>query len=370
MAMTLPLTTLGTEWVFNIYEDFAYVTIRSIIFQFISMILMFLLVKGPEDVEVYALISVLASVGSNILNFKYASKYFKHRLIFKLDLTRHLKPVFILFASSVASQIYINADVTMLGFMKGDYAIGIYSASSKIYNIIRLLLSAVITIILPRLSYVRENGGEKDYEYLILKWFSGYMSIVIPTCVGLLCVSKEVITILSGKGFIDSVLSLRILSIALIFSSLGAFIANSILIVNKQEKVILKATCMGAFINIIGNLFLIKMFSYNGAAITTLVSEILVFIIQLFYSWKYVEFTDNKINMVKILCGVGGIITCCYLTSFLKLNNVVCLSVTIITSATAYCLIELLLKQDFVYSIFQTVVTKIKERGRCEIFKK
>lgn len=73
-SIEILFTTIGTEWIYSIYEEYAYITIRSIIFKVISIILLFLLVKKPDDYIVYAGITVFANAGSNILNFIHAKK--------------------------------------------------------------------------------------------------------------------------------------------------------------------------------------------------------------------------------------------------------------------------------------------------------
>ena len=79
-SLQILFTTLGTEWIYTIYEDYTYITVRSIIFKIISIILLFLLVKKPEDYLIYAAITVLSAVGSNLLNFIHARNFVHIRL--------------------------------------------------------------------------------------------------------------------------------------------------------------------------------------------------------------------------------------------------------------------------------------------------
>ena len=68
-SITILFSTLGMEWIYTIFEDYAYITKRSVVFQIISVILMFIFVRKKSDFYNYAAINVLASVGSNIFNF-------------------------------------------------------------------------------------------------------------------------------------------------------------------------------------------------------------------------------------------------------------------------------------------------------------
>ena len=153
-SLQILFTTLGTEWIYTIYEDYAYITIRSIIFKIFSIALLFLLVKRPEDYLIYAAITVLSAVGSNILNFIHARSFVHIKLTAKTNWRYHLKPVLVIFASAIAVTIYVSSDTTILGLLKSDYALGIYSTSVKIYQMAQGLLSALLTVTIPRLAFL------------------------------------------------------------------------------------------------------------------------------------------------------------------------------------------------------------------------
>ena len=62
-------STIGTEWIYIIYEDYSYITLRSIVFKIISLFLLFVFVKNREDYLAYSAITVFSSLGSNLLNY-------------------------------------------------------------------------------------------------------------------------------------------------------------------------------------------------------------------------------------------------------------------------------------------------------------
>lgn len=361
LSISIPLTTMGTEWVFVVFEDFSYITIRSVLFQLFSMILMFILVNDGTDVKMYAFISVVATAGSNILNFQRASKYFSHKIRYSKSARTRLKPIFILFASSIASQIYINADITMLGILKGDFDTGIYSTASKIYNIVRLLLAAIITILLPRLSNMKGKIGAIKYGEYLSNIYKGFMSLVFLVAGGLFCVSAEAIVILAGEDFLGAKIPLMILCIALVFSLLGSFIANTILIVYSKEKTILLATCVGAITNIFLNIIFINQFSYVGAAMTTLFSEMVVFTMQMKSANENIYIKGIGNDFVKDLVGVGIIFMISSLVNLLEMDFLIKLALKIILCASVYCITMLLLKHSTWVDLFREIMTKIKK---------
>ena len=131
-------TTLAVDWINTVYEDFISITIRSIVSHIISLILLFLLVKNSSDYYIYAALMVLSVGITNIYNFFYCRrKYIRLKLVKNINILTHIKPMLIMFANIVTISVYVNFDTTMLGTMKGDYSVGLYTIAVKIYNIIK-----------------------------------------------------------------------------------------------------------------------------------------------------------------------------------------------------------------------------------------
>ena len=90
--------------------------------QGIAIAAMFLLVRSRSDVVWYALVSVLGSLLANIANFVHIRRSLNifPKMVFGRTIKKHIKPISYLFASTIATFIYINSDVTMLGIFKTD----------------------------------------------------------------------------------------------------------------------------------------------------------------------------------------------------------------------------------------------------------
>ncbi|MBT8951558.1 hypothetical protein BTI19_09515, partial [Lactobacillus delbrueckii subsp. bulgaricus] len=67
-------------------------------------------------------------------------------------LKAHIKPVFTIFFSTLAVNIYVASDTTLLGFIKGNYAVGIYGVASKIYGTMAPFLASILIVTIPRLA--------------------------------------------------------------------------------------------------------------------------------------------------------------------------------------------------------------------------
>lgn len=354
-SLIIFFTTLGVEWIYSIYEDFLYITIRSIIFQVLSIILLFVLVKSPDDYLIYAGITVLSSVGSNIFNFINSRKYCKICLTKSINFKKHLMPILILFFSNITITIYANSDITILNIFKGDYIVGIYSVSVKIYTIIKQLISAIFIVIIPRLSFYIANDKEK-YKLLLLNLKKGILIFSFPITIGAFLLSREIILLLSGSEYILSVSPLMILVFALPFSALATMYGNGVLLLKNKEKCILISTIVGATMNIILNIVLIPHFSYNAAAFTTLLSEFIVFILNYIFSKKCIRGFDLKIELgllIRTIIGTLFIIIICGCFKKIISNNFLIIASSVFCSIIVYMFILLINNKKLMFEIME-----------------
>ena len=111
ISSTIFLNLFGMDWLYKALEQYRDITIRSLFFNLAGIILTFLFVHTKEDFVIYGGITVLASVGSNLLNFFFAKNYISFAPCRPYHFTRHLKPIFVLFALSVATTIYTNLEI-------------------------------------------------------------------------------------------------------------------------------------------------------------------------------------------------------------------------------------------------------------------
>jgi O-antigen/teichoic acid export membrane protein len=222
LSLQVIFKTIGIEWIYSIYEDYAYITVRSILFQVISLILLFVMVKNENDINNYAAITVISSVGSNVLNYFHARKYCRVKPTSVIDWKKHLKPIMILFAMSVTVTIYVSSDTTILGFLCDDHTVGIYSVSTKVYSIIKTVLSSVLVVSIPRLSAMLGKKDKAGFDAVSVDIYGTLLTIVAPAIVVLIALRKQIVLLISDAEYSTASSSLAILSVALLFC-LGAW---------------------------------------------------------------------------------------------------------------------------------------------------
>lgn len=335
-SLSVILTAVGSDWVNTIFEDFRYITIRYIVIQLLCLIPIFLFVKNKNDYYIYTIILVLSGYGGNLLNLGYIRKYVRRKFTFKLNLKKHLKPILILFSSMVAVRIYLNSDVTMIGLFKGDVETGVYGAVSKIYTLAKELINAITIAMIPRVAnLLNENDGEaikklSDSTVRLL------ITLILPMTVGISILSPDIITVVNGAEYVQGSLALQILSVALPFAVLSCFFSNAILIPYSNEKIYLIATSAAALVNIVLNVFFIDRWGMNGAATTTVLAELIVFIIVYQNSKKVLCLGIMKMELVRILIGCFIVCVVCLLSRTLIVNVLLRIIAAVSLSVISY----------------------------------
>lgn len=207
-----------------------------------------------------------------------------------------------------------------MGLIKGDYAVGIYSVSVKIYQMAQGILTAILTVTIPRLAMLYGKKRMKDYNNVLSRVISMLEILVLPASIGLIMLSREIVLIIAGNKYIGSVNSLRIITWATIFSIFAWIFSDCVLIPAKRESKLLRNTIITGILNIILNLVLIPFISYDGASLSTVIAELMVMILNGIAGWdiisKIILSKDFFYNLISSLAGCVGIIVVCLLCNW------------------------------------------------------
>lgn len=177
----------------------------------------------------------------------------------------------------------------------------------------------------------------------------------MPAVIGLLCVSEQVVLVISGEAYISAQSSLRILCIALLFCIYGWFFSQCVLIPAQKEKTILIATCVSAAVNIGLNFYLIPIWKENAAAFTTFVSEYIMFFVCVKYGLKIVKIKLLNKNMIGVLTGCVGIVCVCRVALSFNYGAAIQLISAVVTSGIVYGLILILFRNEIAWTILRKV---------------
>ncbi len=283
-SCTFFLSFLGANWLFQALEQYDYITIRSIIFKIISIVLMFIFVRQAGDYVIYSTITMFAAVGSNVLNFFRARRYVTFKKYDGYDLKRHVKPILILFAQSLAISIYTNLDTIMLGFMKDDAQVGYYHAATRVKVILVSLVTSLGNVLLPRMSYYVKKGMKGDFARIMIKALNFALFISIPLGLFFFITSGECLRVIAGSRYEPATVTMAFLSLTIIPIGITNVLGIQVLTPLEDEKHVMLSVVCGAATDFVLNWIFIPAFGSAGAAAATLIAEIVVLIMQLHYA--------------------------------------------------------------------------------------
>lgn len=360
-ASTILFTVIGADWMNTAMEDFKFITIRTVFFQIISLVFMFLFVRKPEDYYIYALITVIASGGASLSNIIYRRRYCKVRFTFHVDWRRHFPPILLLFTMLVSQTVMNNIDATMLGIMKGDEDVGLYSTAVKVIAIAAQIVTSITWVLLPQLSEAFILRNVEKRNRLIGKAISFTILLGLPLVVGINMLAGEIILIVGGEEYYRASVCLNILTISMVFSLASNVSGNLILLASGKDKQFAAACIFGMVLNIPANLVAIPIFGIEGAAASTIVAQAAIFIATLFFIPRRMGLNIQKNIVGSAIVGSVSIVAISLVIGLFGLVFWVKAIVVVFLGFVAYCLALLLCKNEIALNFARSVFMKFKK---------
>lgn len=309
----LVLNVIGVTWLYSALEQYAYITMCSMAFKVLALIAMFALVKKPEDYIVYGAITVIASVGSYVLNFCNLQKFVSLKKKGVYNFKQHMKPILVFFAMSAAISVYTNLDIVMLRFMKDNVEVGYYDASIKVKNILVMFVTSLGTVLLPRLSFYVQHNEEKQFEETIKKAFQFVFVIAAPVTVYFMLFARQSILLLAGDDYLAAITPMIVLMPTVLLIGLSNITGIQVLTPRQMEQRVLISILFGAVLDFVLNLILIPQYGAAGAAFATCMAELLVLFVQCIFLREFLKKIVRDMGIWKLCAalipaGIGSVL--------------------------------------------------------------
>lgn len=346
---------------FSGLEKFKYITTRTFFYQLLFVSATFLLIKTKDDALTYFALPIVMSLLMALTNIAYAKKYIKCEYIkLSFKVKRHIKPIFLMFLMMLFSSVYNLLDVAVLGWLAEYDNVGYYTVASKLTKVILAAVMIMAPVMLSRISLEIENKNYDEIERLTSKTINFVVLLGVPLMIGLYVSAPEVIYIIAGVDYIESVDTVRIMSPVALIVGLTTNFSTQLLIPMGKEKEVLYAVIVGAFFSLALNLILIPTFQHNGAAISILITELVVLLIcQLSVKELLKIHVPYRLILINIIYCLPfflfAYIGRCLLTSPMLIFFFICFA-----SSLYYMLIQIyLLKNKFVLEMKELFVKKL-----------
>lgn len=383
MSINIIAVLFDITYFFQGNEEFGKIVIRNIVIKFISIISIFIFVKSQDDLWLYTLIQSLTVLCSNLSLWVYVRKFLCKISLSSLSPLKHLKPTLLLFIPTIAISVYTTLDKTLIGVLVpgvteiiqpdgttilrniSDIENGNYEYSEKLVKMAMTVVTSLGTVMIPRNS---NRFAEKDYEGIknnIEKSCSFVFMLAVPMTLGCICVASNLMPWYLGEGYSKAANLMMILAVLIIIIGISNVFGLQFLIPSKQDKKFIISVTVGAAVNLSLNLILIPVMYSYGAAIATVIGELVVTFLCVFFSRKYVSFGNIvRKSRKSFVSGLIMFIPCFILK--IKLDSSVLNTVIIILTGIVVYFVSLIVLRDSL--IIQTLF-KIREKTRKIIHK-
>lgn len=272
-------------WFFFGIGEFVKTSLRNSIIRILTVISIFLFVRSDGDLYIYFVIMALSFLLSQLSLWPFLPKKISFYKPSIKEVIAHLKPNLFLFLTVLAISIYNLMDKIMLGIMTDKIEVGYYESAQKIIQVPIAFITAMGSVMLSRTSATSNSGEDKVLRLSFL--FSVF--IMAALCFGIMAVSKEFVPLFYGDGYDKCVYLYLVMLPASIFIGFGNVVRTQYLLPNQKDVVYVISGAGGAVTNLIANLLLIPSLGCIGAGVGTLLTELVVCLIQCIFTNKFLH---------------------------------------------------------------------------------
>ena len=350
-------------WFFQGMEEFGKIFLRNISAKIINIAFIFLFVKSKSDVVLYALSTVGISAMVNACMWVGISRYIDKPDWRSLRPFKHLPTILSLFIPTIAIQVYTVLDKTMIGVIThSDLENGYYEQAIKLSKFVLTFVSALGTVMVPRIGYYYEKKDtEKIRQYMYrgyrFVWFLG-----VPLCFGLSGVASSMVPWFYGEGYEKVVPLLQILSWLILIIGISNVTGIQYMVPTKRQNLFTLTVVIGAVVNFALNSVLIRQYASIGAAIASVIAEIIIAVVQIVLVRR--ELSPWKILQPAWRYVISG---CVMLAAVVLLNR--CMEPSILetlilafSGAAVYFVMLLVLRDPFFIESVKSVFSKVIKR--------
>lgn len=251
----------------------------------INTLLIFILIKKPNDYILIAALNSFFSISINLFLFFYSKKLFgiQYNFCTVRKALHVLNKEKLIFLSTVVISLYTTTNTVVLGVFAQPKEVGYYTTSIGFINIINSVINVPISKSLyPFISTAFSTSKEYGIE-IIKKILPVVMYLTLIASVFIFIFAPILIKIIYGEQFEPSISSLQIISFLPFIVGLSNIFGIQVLLNFGLDKSFFRATAIASFFGVVLNVFMSKNYGYIGTAWNSVIVEsfltILMFII-------------------------------------------------------------------------------------------
>lgn len=352
MIFELIAAMFDVSWLFQGLEDFKKTVIRNVIVKLFGIALLFIFVKSPADVNKYSICFTLPTLIGNLSLWAYLPKVVvKSPFVFS-ELKKYFKPMLALFLPQVATDVYTVLDKTMIGVFAPNFDdVGYYTYSQHIVKMLLQLITSLGIVALPAMANAFSEKRTADIEKMMDDSFKFVFVLGSPIMFGLAAVSSSLVGWFYGPGYSAVGGLIALICPIVLLIGISTVVGRQYLLPCQRQSAFTVSVIMGAGVNFVLNFILIRHFGAVGASVATVVSELTVVAVQIYFVRKDLPLIKYfKANIKYILFGAVMFVSVYPINHFL--DGVVCTFVQVFTGVTVYTVLLAMTKDPLLVKYF------------------
>ena len=277
--LMVPGNILVSEWFFQALERMKYITLFNLLAKFIFMICVFLFVREKEDYVLQPLFISLGFLTSGCISMYFILVRWKVKLrkpAFN-EIFVTIKNSTDVFINNLMPNFYNSMSTILLGFYSSSSSVGVYSSGKNFVSVSNSMVSIISRVFYPYLARRSDKHSTFAKINIIVSLF---------VTLFLFALAPLIIHIFYTDEFVGSISVLRITSIALFFITLNTVYGTNFLLLHNCDKLLRNITITSSVFGLLLSFPLIIYFDYIGAALTFLISSILLGIMPMYYAFR------------------------------------------------------------------------------------
>lgn len=264
------------DWCLMGLDQFKPVALRNTFVKLAAAACVFIFVKRKEDLWIYGFVWSLSTLLGNLSCALTLRGRVRYRPVPMKESLRHLGPCALLFISVMAVNIYRTMDKVMVSTIAGVDENGLYENAEKIIYCLSGFISAIGTVMMPKVAHMWKNGEKERIARHIDRSMELILCMVSALAFGVAAVADRFAPLFYGEDFRYSGTLMVPLAFTLIMIGFANVIRTQVVLPQERDHIFVKSVCCGAVVNLIANACLIPGMKSMGAVVGTLLAEMTV----------------------------------------------------------------------------------------------
>lgn len=268
------------DWCLMGLDIFRPIALRNTFVKVLAAISVFIFVKSPDDLWIYAFVWSAATLAGNISCVPTLRKKVRYHRVPLSDSLKHIGPCSVLFISVMAVNIYRTMDKVMVSAISGMAENGLYENAEKIIYCLSGFISAIGTVMMPKIANLWKKGEVSRVRRHIDKSMEIVICMVSAMAFGIASIADVFAPLFYGQDFAYSGALMVPLAFTLIMIGFANVIRTQWVLPQGRDTIFVRSVCTGAVVNLLANAVLIPSLGGMGAVIGTLMAELAVPVVQ------------------------------------------------------------------------------------------